>query len=824
MPRKTKNILNDLCGYDTSLAKDMDRLPHDCYMILVGRLKSKKYLKMLKGMDPSQENASSSDEDEVLTENDENQIEYSTLATEQVESFLEHMALLGDTEQVEDERKSHLVYEDSFNSSLIDMVITGSSFEKLKEVCRKYEYREEINIDKVMAEHEDRVRKSQPYFSGKKLPLDEAKALAFALSFYTGTRSESLNRGASLIARKANGQVLGADVDNEINEAAIILYYLVKALSYIPFYWGWVTRACQLTFDELQIYKPGSLITWIQFSSSTKGKRIVDSDAFKGRNVLFKIYSLTGRPIKDFSNYPKEDEVLFLPHSTFLVFNHKVFYGQGNEGQGRHVFYMRQIELGLCQWSVLWVDDQIFDENWENKKHMEYAAVKALDVNVHFIPKSSTESALSFLRSTFGKRLMNQETFRIVTDMNRKNETPSHNAGARFIKAVRQMGFRNKCLVFTGDEIRAKQILQSELRSKEQEYVLVSEETSDLRSFVNFDQKPTHAQRTDAENSSKSKAFQTSTYPKPSDNSYKSTNTTAEVYHGASGGKYHQSYINKNTGIMHNHLNTDVDILVQNCKKKNMTNDRYKLCDIRRDLRCCLGLNKPMDCVLLTTGSFNPIHPLHFQNLVRVKKYFESEHQPRWNVLAGYLSPTHDSYVHGKLGELDWIPAKDRCRLCEGAIEHEGPELSSWLRVSRGESEWADGFVDFGPVTENLRDFLNNTLVDEEHVLRYPLCVVYVCGLDHFNKCSYVENMTKQPNMSCAVVYRTGYEEQRITRSIQSSDVIYIPLSKERGKLTDVSSTQIRQHFQNPSASKANIKANIYPIVDEYMRKKYRRK
>ncbi|CAF3230948.1 unnamed protein product [Rotaria socialis] len=229
-------------------------------------------------------------------------------------------------------------------------------------------------------------------------------------------------------------------------------------------------------------------------------------------------------------------------------------------------------------------------------------------------------------------------------------------------------------------------------------------------------------------------------------------------------------------------------------------------------------------CVLLTTGSFNPIHPLHFQNLVRVKKYFESEHQPRWNVLAGYLSPTHDSYVHGKLGELDWIPAKDRCRLCEGAIEHEGPELSSWLRVSRGESEWADGFVDFGPVTENLRDFLNNTLVDEEHVLRYPLCVVYVCGLDHFNKCSYVENMTKQPNMSCAVVYRTGYEEQRITRSIQSSDVIYIPLSKERGKLTDVSSTQIRQHFQNPSASKANIKANIYPIVDEYMRKKYRRK
>jgi hypothetical protein len=66
---------------------------------------------------------------------------------------------------------------------------------------------------------------------------------------------------------------------------------------------------------------------------------------------------------------------------------------------------MRQVELGLCKWSVLWVDDQIFDDNWENKQHMEYAAVQTLDMNVHFIPKSSTDSALSFLRSAFGQRL-----------------------------------------------------------------------------------------------------------------------------------------------------------------------------------------------------------------------------------------------------------------------------------------------------------------------------------------------------------------------------------------------------------------------------------
>jgi nicotinic acid mononucleotide adenylyltransferase len=183
-----------------------------------------------------------------------------------------------------------------------------------------------------------------------------------------------------------------------------------------------------------------------------------------------------------------------------------------------------------------------------------------------------------------------------------------------------------------------------------------------------------------------------------------------------------------------------------------------------------------------------------------------------------------DSYVHKKLGDSAWIPAKDRCRLCEDAIEHEGSEVSSWISVSRGESEWDDGFVDFGPVTENLRDFLNTTLVDQGDILQHPLRVVYVCGLDHFNKCSNVESMAKQRNMACAIVYRAGYDEQQITRSVQKSGAIYIPLSKERTKLADVSSTQIRQYFENSSARNTNVERNIYPAVSEYMSRKYNKK
>jgi nicotinic acid mononucleotide adenylyltransferase len=180
--------------------------------------------------------------------------------------------------------------------------------------------------------------------------------------------------------------------------------------------------------------------------------------------------------------------------------------------------------------------------------------------------------------------------------------------------------------------------------------------------------------------------------------------------------------------------------------------------------------------------------------------------------------------VHAKLKDPAWTPAKDRCRLCEGAIKYEGSEVSSWIDVSRGESEWADGFVDFVPVTEDFRDFLNSTLVGQEKMLKYPLRVVYVCGLDHFNKCSDVERMAKQNNMSCAVVFRVGYDEQQISRSVKTSGAIYIPLAKERTKLTDVSSTQIRQYFENPAARNTNIEQNIYPNVRDYMSKKYRKK
>jgi hypothetical protein len=473
--RSNPSISKDSWLYNTTSISSSFRLPHTCYMIYVARIMNRERLDKLTNTVPHKR----SSDGEVASNSS-----FTMMETEEMEYFLEYITLYSKAaiDELTDERKHHFVYEDHFNPAVSKLIERHASFQKLKEVCRRYETRKGKNVDKIMAGHEKRTSLSTPYFTQRGLSLDDAQAAAFTLSFYTGTNSETVSRGASLVARQANGEAIGEAIKVEMIEASIILFYLVKALSYIPYYWGYVTRACQLTEEELDFYKSGCLITWIQFSSSKKGKTVATTFDFANRNTFFKIYSLTGRPIKEFSNFPDEDEVLFLPHSTFFVFKHDTT----SDGQ-HHTIYMRQMELGLSEWSILWVDDNIFVEDWENKYHMESAASRALNMNVHFIPKSSTESALSFLRSPFGQRLKNKDQFRIVTDMRRDNENPSHNAGARLIKQVRRLGFENHCLVYVSMQAKAEQILNSELNPMELRFVQVTTHMEDLRKFINFD-------------------------------------------------------------------------------------------------------------------------------------------------------------------------------------------------------------------------------------------------------------------------------------------------------------------------------------------------
>ena len=100
---------------------------------------------------------------------------------------------------------------------------------------------------------------------------------------------------------------------------------------------------------------------------------------------------------------------------------------------------MRQIELGLYLNNIIWVDDNILNPNWENKRLMEIAYYNSKTLKI--IPKISTETALAFIKS-FKSFLNNKNTkYKIMSDMTRNNESPSKNAGARFVKYLQDYGF-----------------------------------------------------------------------------------------------------------------------------------------------------------------------------------------------------------------------------------------------------------------------------------------------------------------------------------------------------------------------------------------------
>lgn len=178
-----------------------------------------------------------------------------------------------------------------------------------------------------------------------------------------------------------------------------------------------------------------------------------------------------------------------------------------------------------------------------------------------------------------------------------------------------------------------------------------------------------------------------------------------------------------------------------------------------------------------------------------------------------------DSYVRSKLGASDWIPGDDRSELCEKVIKAES--LTSFISVAKGELQYK-GFADFDEVTIQLAEFLNSELYGSDKKLKHPLKVVYVCGLDHFNKCSHVEYLARAKDVACAVIYRLGASDRRIKAlEEQSSNIYYITLEDERETLVDISSTAIRQQYRNPT--NANVDELTYQCVAEYLQNKYRK-
>ena len=241
----------------------------------------------------------------------------------------------------------------------------------------------------------------------------------------------------------------------------------------LPFYWGYTVRCVEMENDIIASYEPGTVITWLKFSSSKVGK--YPASSFCERNTWFHIYSFSSREISEFSIYAEEQEALYSPFSHFLVFKKEY-------SDEKYHIYMRQIEIGLYINNIVWVDDNILNANWENKGLMEKAYSIKRDLKI--IPKITTECALAFMKSFKPFIVDGTVKYKIISDMNRSNESEPHNAGARLVKYMQDNDFYNiEIMIFTSSTEKAKQELRR-LGVNMNSYVKVTTSSNEALQFL----------------------------------------------------------------------------------------------------------------------------------------------------------------------------------------------------------------------------------------------------------------------------------------------------------------------------------------------------
>lgn len=142
--------------------------------------------------------------------------------------------------------------------------------------------------------------------------------------------------------------------------------------------------------------------------------------------------------------------------------------------------------------------------------------------------------------------------------------------------------------------------------------------------------------------------------------------------------------------------------------------------------------------VLLTTGSFSPVHQGHLRMLEAARRACQAQ---GWDVLGGYISPSHDSYVSGKQGGAAALHHEHRIAILEEAVAD-----SDWLSVCPWEARYA-------PVALNFTDVMDRLRLELLQRCAQALDVVYVFGSDN---AGFLEAFIGQGHAVCVV--RAGFE------------------------------------------------------------------
>lgn len=210
-----------------------------------------------------------------------------------------------------------------------------------------------------------------------------------------------------------------------------------------------------------------------------------------------------------------------------------------------------------------------------------------------------------------------------------------------------------------------------------------------------------------------------------------------------------------------NFLTTPVSKIIENIKEKD--------------------ISKPV--VLLTTGGFDPVHEGHLYMMEFAKKILEKN---GYDVVGGYLSPSHESYVSTK--PYYKINTYERLDLCQECVED-----SKWLMIDPWESVYVKTYINFTDIIQRLELYL------KQHV-NPNMQVAYVFGGDNS------EFMYCFENKGIGVcIEREGYSEKfiQMKKKLNGKNNFFI---NNKSIVSTYSSRMIRKRqgytYNNPNYNK----------------------
>lgn len=196
--------------------------------------------------------------------------------------------------------------------------------------------------------------------------------------------------------------------------------------------------------------------------------------------------------------------------------------------------------------------------------------------------------------------------------------------------------------------------------------------------------------------------------------------------------------------------------------------------------------------VLLSTGGFNPIHKGHIDMMEMARQALNDK---GFNVIGGYISPSHDDYVKTK--KYFSKEADDRVFECQRVLDNH-----EWLMVDPFEALYCNKSINFTNAIERLELYL------KKHV-NSNIKVAYVYGSDNVNFSYCFE----EKGIGVCVERECGKDIGYFSTTFQNSNVIFVENKSSTNKLN--SSDIRRNNLDRLKNSKKATKVGTFVIRDE---------